>query len=225
VQWLFFVLRWRPAERWWRVGAAFALMMVFLSTPVWEGYPGASTRVLLPMTLAFNILVPRGVRWLPVLLAGNLTVTASVFEFSPPHEFYSVRGSSTLVDQVRVVPSSGWNGPERHLKERWRWSQGNAELTLANRASEPLRVTMRGWASAVTEPRSLRVSVGERMLWGETVTGDPVELRLGLTLPPGETVLRFVTDRPGEKVGTDPRALAFRVSNLEIVVAPGSTAR
>ena len=74
VQALFFVLRWRPAERWWRVGAAFAGMMFFLSTPVWEGYPGASTRVLLPMTLAFNVLVPRTGRWLPILLAGNLTV-------------------------------------------------------------------------------------------------------------------------------------------------------
>ncbi|MGH7957089.1 MAG: hypothetical protein ACREH8_08760, partial [Opitutaceae bacterium] len=80
VQWLFFALRWRPAERWWRVGAAFAVMMAFLSTPVWEGYPGAATRVLLPMTLAFNVLVPRGLRWLPVLVAGNLTVAATVFE-------------------------------------------------------------------------------------------------------------------------------------------------
>ncbi len=225
VQWLFFVLRWRPAERWWRVGAAFAFMMVFLSTPVWEGYPGASTRVLLPMTLAFNLLVPRGVRWLPVLLAGNLTVTASVFEFSPPHEFYALRGSSTLVDHVRVVPSSGWNGPERHLKERWRWSTGDAEVTLQNRSAEPLRIAVRGWASAVTEPRSLRVSVDGRLLWGETVTGDPVVLRFGITLPPGETVVRFVTDRPGEKVGTDPRALAFRVSNLEIGVAPAPATR
>jgi hypothetical protein len=61
VQWGFFAFRWRPGERWWRIGAMFALMMVFLATPVWEGYPGASTRVLLPMTLAFNLLVPP--RW------------------------------------------------------------------------------------------------------------------------------------------------------------------
>jgi hypothetical protein len=36
MQWLFFALRWRPADAWWRIGAAFAGMMVFLSTPVWD---------------------------------------------------------------------------------------------------------------------------------------------------------------------------------------------
>ena len=90
-------------------------MMLFLATPVWEGYPGAATRVLLPMTLAFNILVPRGVRWLPVLIAGNLTVAASVFEFSPPHEFYIVRGDATASAAVHVATGNDWHGPERHL--------------------------------------------------------------------------------------------------------------
>jgi hypothetical protein len=225
VQALFFALRWRPAERWWRVGAAFALMMGFLSTPVWEGYPGASTRVLLPMTLAFNVLVPRTGRWLPVLLAGNLTVAASVFEFSPPHEFYTVRGDATLRNAVRVVPSQGWHGPERHLKERWRWSSGDAELTLRNETGQSVRIAVRGKASAVTGPRQLRVLEGEKLLWGDTVVSDPKTLRFGLVLPPGGTVLRFVNDRPGEKVGTDPRDLAIRVANLEIFVSPPGASR
>ena len=103
-QWLFFVLRWRPAERWWRVGVVFAVMMMFLSTPVWEGYPGAATRVLLPMTLAFNVLLPRGARWLPLLLVGNLTVAASVFELSPPREFYSIRGDRELALRCASCP-------------------------------------------------------------------------------------------------------------------------
>jgi len=113
VQWLFLMLRWRPADRWWRVGAAFALMTVFLSTPVWEGFPGAATRVLLPMTLAFNILVPRGRRWLPLLLAGNLSVAATVFEFSPPSDFYLLQGDDHLRSAVRVTPAPGWHAPEQ----------------------------------------------------------------------------------------------------------------
>jgi hypothetical protein len=225
VQALFFALRWRPAERWWRLGAAFALMMAFLATPVWEGYPGASTRVLLPMTLAFNVLVPRTGRWLPVLIAGNLTVAASVFEFSPPHEFHAVRGDTTLRHAVRVVPAQGWHGPERHLKERWRWSSGDAELKLINETGQPVRAAVRGKASAVTAARQLRVLEGEKLLWGDTVGSDPMTFRFGLVLPPGETVLRFVNDRPGEKVGTDPRDLAIRVANLEIFVSPPGVSR
>jgi hypothetical protein len=221
VQGTFFAARWRPAERWWRIGAAFAVMMMFLSTPVWEGYPGASTRVLLPMTLAFNLLVPRGARWLPVLLAGNLTVAASFFEYSPPTEFYRVEGDAVVRRAVQVIPAQGWHGPELDAKHRWRWTSGRAELKLVNQSGGPLRVTMRGEASSVEGSRSLRVSLGERLLWGGTIESrQAVALRFGFVLPPGETVLIFSTDRPGRKMGGDPRELSFQVADLEIVVAP-----
>ncbi len=219
VQGSFFAVHRRPAERWWRIGAAFAFMMIFLSTPVWEGFPGASTRVLLPMTLAFNILVPRGVRWLPVLLVGNLTVAATVFEYSPPHEFYSVQGEESLRAVVRVVPAKGWYGPEQHAKNQWRWSAGAAELRLINQTRRPVRATVTGQAISAEGERSLRVSIGGRMVWGDVVIPRPVtEIRFGFILPPGETVLTFTTDRPAQKVGTDPRDLAFQVANLEIVI-------
>jgi hypothetical protein len=196
-------------------------MMIFLSTPVWEGYPGASTRVLLPMTLAFNILVPRGVRWLPLLLAGNLTVAATAFEYSPPHEFYTLRGAEEVRAAVRVVPARGWHGPERHAKNHWRWSSGAAELRLHNESGGPLRVTVAGQASSVDGVRAVRIAVGERLLWGDRVGArGPTEFRFGLSLPPGETVLRFTSDQGPQKIGTDPRALAFQVANLEITVAP-----
>lgn len=223
-QWCFFVFRWRPAERWWRVGFAFTVMMAFLSTPVWEGYPGAATRVLLPMTLAFNVLLPRGARWLPVLMAGNLTVAASVFEFSPPHEFYDVRGDSVARAALHVVPV-GWHGPERHLERRWRWSAGRSELRLRNGAAEPLRIVVRATTNSANEPRSLRISVGEKLVWGDQLGADPMEIRFGLVVPSGDTTLVFSTDRPGEKIGTDPRELAFRVGNLDIVVSRVGVAR
>jgi hypothetical protein len=66
---------------------------------------------------------------------------------------------------------------------------------------------------------------GERMLWGDTVVSVPKELRFGIVLPPGETILRFVNDRPGEKVGTDPRDLAIRVANVELFVSPPGSSR
>jgi hypothetical protein len=59
---------------WWRVGAAYAVLMPFLSALLWEGYPGAASRVLLPMTFAFNVLVGRS-RWFwPLAILGNLSI-------------------------------------------------------------------------------------------------------------------------------------------------------
>jgi hypothetical protein len=217
-QTLFLLTRWRPADRWWRVGVAFAVMMIFLSTPVWEGFPGAATRVLLPMTLAFNVLMPRGIRWLPWLLIGNLTVTATVFEFSPPHEFYVIRGDPTLRSAVHIIPTGGWHGPEHHVEQHWRWSRGRAELHVRNDGTESLLMTVRGQAVSAGTLRALRVTVGEKLLWGDTVGLGPAEMRFGLPLPPGETMLVFTTDQPAQKVGTDPRDLAFQVANLEIVL-------
>ena len=225
VQWLFLVLRWRPRERWWRVGAAFAVMMIFLSTPVWEGYPGAATRVLLPMTLAFNVLVPRGRRWLVVVLAGNLSVAASVFEFSPPHEFYQLSGDHASRAAVRVVPTRGWHGPERRLEHHWRWCAGRGELRISNDSGGPLRLTVHGLVSSADTDRIVRVLLADRLLWGDTVGQGFSALRFGLTLPPGDSVLVFTTDRPAQKIGTDPRDLAFQVANLEIVVQPASGQR
>jgi hypothetical protein len=224
VQWLFFAVRWRPAERWWRVGAVFACLMIFLSTPVWEGFPGASTRALLPMTLAFNVLMPRGVRWLPWLIAGNLTVAASFFEFSPPHEFYQVRGDNELRAAVHIKPTKGWHGPERHLEQHWRWSSGRSELRVTNDLGQPVLLAARAQVISADATRSIRVMHGENLLWADAVGQAPADVRFGLTVPPGETVLVFTTDRPAQKVGTDPRDLAFQVANLEIVLRrPGAS--
>lgn len=71
-----FYLAWRVEwyRPWWRVGIAYAALMMLLGVPVLEGNPGAFVRVLLPMTLAYNVLLPNG-RWFwPLLLLGNLTV-------------------------------------------------------------------------------------------------------------------------------------------------------
>jgi hypothetical protein len=54
------------------------VMMLCLGTAVWEGFPGAATRVLLPLNLAFNLLAHRVRAGLGWLLAGNLTVFAGL---------------------------------------------------------------------------------------------------------------------------------------------------
>ncbi len=66
--------RWRSP--WWRVGVAFVALMLLISPEIWLG---AYLRVLLPLTLAFNLLLPRG-RWFwAIFVIGNMGVVESVF--------------------------------------------------------------------------------------------------------------------------------------------------
>ena len=58
-----------------RVAAAYAVMMVFLHPTLVDPVTGAITRVMLPLTVGFNVLLTRGQRpsrfW-PWFIAGNL---------------------------------------------------------------------------------------------------------------------------------------------------------
>ncbi len=69
---------------WWRMGIVYVIFMPLLSPLVWEGYPGAAVRVLLPMSFAFNVLVRKD-RWFwPFVILGNLSVLDGVAELRPP---------------------------------------------------------------------------------------------------------------------------------------------
>jgi hypothetical protein len=68
------VLVWRrdPRNPWWRVGVAYLGLMLVLGGAVWEGDVAAASRIVLPMTIAFNILLPGG-RWFwPLWIVGNV---------------------------------------------------------------------------------------------------------------------------------------------------------
>ena len=69
---LTFLADWRSP--WWRVGMTYGVLMVVLGSAVWAGSTIAATRVLLPMTCAFNILLPRNQAFWPLAVLGNLTV-------------------------------------------------------------------------------------------------------------------------------------------------------
>jgi hypothetical protein len=66
---------------WWRAGAVYALLLLFLSPWVWSGY-WAVSRVILPMTVAFNLLLPASTRlfW-PLWALGNATILHGLWRF------------------------------------------------------------------------------------------------------------------------------------------------
>jgi hypothetical protein len=72
------------SSAWWRAGVPYCLLMPLLSYPVWEGDPGAIMRVVLPMTVAFNVLVVRSRYFWPLVIAGNLSVFHGIHMINVP---------------------------------------------------------------------------------------------------------------------------------------------
>jgi hypothetical protein len=227
VQFVFFAFRPRWRELWWRVGAAYAGLMAVIGAAVWEGYPGAAARVLLPMTLAFNIAVPRGARWWAVLLLGNVTVFLVPEAMTPPaREIYRIRGPHAL----RIVETTGqpielrfdenWFGPEQSMFEEWRWSRGTAAIVVRNPQPFAIRVDVSFELRSRTSRRVV-FKQDDRTLWEGQLSADaavPVRLQ-GVRLPAGETPWRFETDRAGEPPNNhDLRPLAFSLRNLVVRV-------
>ncbi len=73
---------WRWDSPWARLGLPFALLFWFLGEDVWRGY-WAVARTCLPLTFAFNFLLPRD-RWFKWhLVIGNVTLLHGVWRMLP----------------------------------------------------------------------------------------------------------------------------------------------
>jgi hypothetical protein len=201
------------------------VLLVFLGDAVWEGYPGAASRVLLPMQVAFNVLVPAGRAWWVVLVLGNLTMLAAPAALEAPlGDGYVVRGPDELVygagrQKLSMDFSENWYPVERHNYDYWCWSAGSAVITVTNPQPVPLLVRVR-FTLNVNVPRSVRLRLNDGSLWA-TELGDHGSLNVVLSeilLPPGKSTLEFTTDVPPSHVGSDPRLLAFRLQNLRLDV-------
>ncbi|MBI2497422.1 MAG: DUF2029 domain-containing protein [Opitutae bacterium] len=229
VQFLYLVLcpQWQKA--WWRIGASFALLMIFLGDAVWEGYPGAGARVLLPMQLAFNVLVPSGRGWRVLLLAGNLSLLVSLSALEPPAGpggvGFKLSGSPSVLANdagkaVIVKFSREWYGTESGSNSNyWTWTSGDAAISIVNPHRHPLQVHLRFGVSAISR-RVVRLRLGGEELWQATIPAvGVVNVTLGeVVLQPGMNRLEFVSDSPAQVTGSDARSLSFNVRNLRIEV-------
>ncbi len=224
-QFLFLVLRPRWQEAWWRVGVSFALLMVFLGDAVWEGYPGAASRVLLPMQLAFNVLAPRGRVWLAVLVVGNLTLLGapSVLR-APPGEGLVIGGPSRLLESAagagfKAEFGSAWHRTEQGGTGYWTWAAGNAVVTIVNPHATPVAVRLKlGLTSPVA--RDVQLVLNGEPVWRTSVPlrGQVTATITEIVLRPGRNELAFSTEAAAVTVSGDPRPLAFAVHNFRVDV-------
>lgn len=204
----------RPSieDRWWRIGAAYAALFLVLGEAVWEGFPGAATRVLLPMTLAFNVLACR--RRMPVwlLLAGNLAVPAGLLSMKDvprdPTELAAtrVRGAACV---ARL--GQGWYGIERDRREKWAWTRGPATVVFEAWPKTPKEVRF-NFSLRSPSARTVVLRSGDRDLWRGDV-GTQITARQSVVIPlsGGRATIEFSSSEPPirEAPGADARLLSF----------------
>jgi hypothetical protein len=220
----------RTADPWWRVGAAYVLMMLCLGTAVWEGFPGAVMRVLLPLNLACNVLARRTRAPLAWLLACNLTVFSGLLALRDVPTFpYS---DAILVtrnwDAVGVVQlGDGWYDRERDAHHQWSWAASHGRLVITTwprSVDVRARLTLRMRSLA---PRTVRALADGREIWRATI-GEQYRT-VELPVPAGKNgrmELDFVTDTPAvaEADRPDARLLGFALYDPAISVSDSASA-
>jgi hypothetical protein len=220
----FIVTRRHLGDRWWRMGAAYVVLMLFLGTAVWEDFPGAAMRVLLPLTLAFNILAHRLRAALPWLLVGNLTVFSSFVALRDvprdPRELASLSSFNPTGAACIARVGEGWFGVEKSGSHTWSWSARRGSITLEAwpRANASLQLD---FAVRALSPRSVLILQDGREIGRASADSKLSRHTVPLVVTQGRATIEFVSDAPGVREGTNPdaRELAFALYDLRLTPA------
>jgi len=207
----YFAVRRAPAERWWRIGLVFTGLLLGLGTAVWEGFPGAATRVLLPLTLAFNVLAHRrraGFAW---LVLGNLGVFAGLLMLrdvpADPREIAAARASGVGV-VARV--GEGWFGRETTGRHTWFWSGGRGSIELEAWPKTAASIALE-FALRSPDARAVALRAGGRELASFEADAAPRQHTVIVPLEHGRATIEFTSAAPPVRESASPtaRALSF----------------
>lgn len=188
--WMLRRREWRDPA--WKLGAVHVVLLAGLAGAVWTGHPGAYTRVLLPLSLAFNILaLARGAAW-RWLVSGNLSVAAGLLAlFDLPAE----RGEFGAGSAYMAHTDPRWYGLEQAGGKRWQWSGREAGLVIRvwpwRDQAARVRLQLRGFGA-----RQVEVIHGGRVAWSGPVADKPQWIDLP-QLPLDGPVLRLDVRCPG----------------------------
>jgi hypothetical protein len=210
----------RWSDGWWRAGLAGVVMMAMLGTAVWEGHPGAVTRVLLPMSVAFAVLVVRERANWGWVATGSLTVFSGVLAlWQVPHEPRELAAGRFSGGAFVAQIEDGWFGIERQKYAVWSWAanEGTLNLETSPRATAPLRVRLK--VNAIT-PREIEVRCGGAVLFRGNVTSQSAWLDLPAVpaVAPGRLRLELRSVAPPLPESNQPgaRALGFALHGVEL---------
>ncbi len=208
-----------PRSAWWRVGALFVALGVLLGPAVWEGLPGAYSRVLLPVAVAFNILAARRAAAWGWLVLGNLSILTGVWAMldapSTPRMLTSASGPGYSY-VLETDPS--WSVAEWNRRWRWAWCEDEGRLTFRvwpHRPRARVQLQVRG-----VTPRELEVRHAGVTVWRGRVGDRPEWIELpSLPLERGRLDLDLQSPAPPaqEGVANTARGISFACFGARLV--------
>ena len=213
-------LAWRPRPGcpWWRVGAAYAVLCACLGPAVWGGFPGAAVRVLLPLTLAFNVRVVRDRAALLWLLAGNLSLFTAIHTLAIPGTPHHLPAQGAWYSHHVLETDARWAVAEWNSKWRWAWCAGEGGVTLEtwpHRARARVELQVRG-----VTPRELEVRHAGAVVWRGRIGDRPQWIPLPeLPLDDGRVTLelRSIAPPTAEGVANTAREISFACYGARVV--------
>ena len=212
------LVRPQPRNPWWQLGIGYVLLLLVLGPPTLEGFPGAVTRLLLPLHLAFNMLAPRTRAGLVLLLLGNLSIFVGGYMLSQgPRDTFELNHFHRPEGPVIVHIEEGWNGVERGGKHTWSWSGGTGRIRIQRFTDSDQPAPVGVIFTSVGELGcNVTIHQGKKLLWkgftkkpGVTVSLRDIELD-----ETGRAWLDFHTDDPPFVEPVTGRRLTFAVYNF-----------
>ncbi len=208
---------------WWQLGLSYFILLTFLGWPTFGGYPAAVSRILLPLHLAFNALVPATRLGTLILVLGNLSVVSGVTLF---------RFADRDQDEIQAVARSDgdylawitdeWYGVESNGVRTWSWADGHASLNFRYfpPRGQPDRKPVVRLLIVGAQGRDVTISQDDRVLWSGHATqeGVPLEFRDLNVDAMGAFTLTFHSDDEPWREDDTPTArdLVFAVYDLEL---------
>jgi hypothetical protein len=210
----------KPQDPWWRASIPCIALMLLLNHEVWEGDPGAITRVLLPLQLIFNVLASRQRAPLIILLAGNLSLFSGLAPYRATSTDLRELGHGHIADAAIIAHTTdGWYPVEKSRSQSRTWSQATSRLELkawpgTTHTTAALSFKLRAYSTCTVTIRQ-----HDRVLWQGRLNTEkkPIVLK-GVLIEQGRASIDFSSDSPAHPEGPSPsaRQLAFALYDLSV---------
>jgi len=222
-QGVYLAIRPKPDNAWWRIGISYTILMAFLGPAVWEGLI-AAPRVLLPMTIAFNIVFSRRIWMLPMLLFANSLTLIGLNSLQPqeiPERVDFTRQSPLAynpeTDEYSDIEfTDGWYVAEGKSKKYWRWSSGEGLMEFDLPGNQKVNAILEFQPRTIS-PREIVLEVNGLQVWKMQSGGGYGDLQsIPFVINPGKNTLRIYSPQPPERFGQDPRDLSFSFGDYQL---------